>query len=185
MLTRKALLALAAITTLTLTACGGGTEATHAPATQPRTTSTPTEAPDNGPVVDRITGALGKLEAPWGNVEYKGENEEAVATDVWRLDINNRNGSILVFLTEDARKDWEQSAIWLDAITVAYDNVGISLNSKLGREDSLELAPKLAEELDGRVTTGDSDMFRDEDEWATDPDEEQSSDNGPQPTPAP
>lgn len=172
---RITIAALAAITTLTLTACGGNDE-TPDSGTTTAVASTAAESSDNGPVVDRITDALDKLEAPWGNVKYKGENEEAVATDVWNLDINNRNGSILVFLTEDDRKDWEQSAIWLDAITVAYDNVGISLNSKLGREDSLKLAPKLADELGGRVTTGDSDMFRDEDEWATHPDD------GPRPT---
>ncbi|OLT55826.1 hypothetical protein BJF89_13650 [Corynebacterium sp. CNJ-954] len=167
---------LAAITTLTLAACGASDETADS-ATQAPATSTTAEEEDNGPVVDRITGALDKLDAPWGNVEYKGENEEAVATDVWDLDINERDSSILVFLDEDARKEWEQSVIWLDGISVAYDNVGISLNSGLGKNDSLELAPKLAEELDGRVTTGDTDMFRD------DADEESEPDESPNPPP--
>ncbi|WP_312980941.1 hypothetical protein [Corynebacterium sp.] len=169
--------AIAAATTLTLAACGGGVEAADS-TTQPQATSTTTEASDNGPIVDHITRALDKLDAPWGNVKYKGENEEAVATDVWDLDINERDSSILVFRDEAARKDWEQAVLWADGVSVAYDNVGISLNSKLGLEDSLDLAPKLAEELVGRVTTGDSDMFRDEDEWATEPSD------GPNPTPA-
>lgn len=173
---RITIAAIAAITTLTLTACGGSGEADDS-TTQPPATSTTSESSDNGPVVDRITAALDKLETPWGNVQYKGENEEAVATDVWGLDINERDSSILVFRDEDARKDWEQAVLWADGVSVAYDNVGISLNSKLGLEDSLALAPKLAEELGGRVTTGDSDMFRDEDDWATEPAD------GPDPTP--
>lgn len=163
---RIAIAALAAITTLTIAACGGNDDATSSSTTPASPTSTTAESADNGPVVDRITGALDKLDAPWGNVQYKGENEEAVATDVWHLDINNRSASILVFRDEEARKDWELAVLWVDGVSVAYDNVGISLNSKLGLEDSLELAPKLAEELDGRVTTGDTDLFRDEDEWA-------------------
>lgn len=178
---RITIAAIAAITTLTLTACGGSDDATSSSTTPASSTSATAETSDNGPVVDHITGALDKLNAPWGNVQYKGENEEAIATDVWDLNINKRDSSILVFLDEDARKEWEQSVIWLDGISVAYDNVGISLNSGLGKNDSLELAPKLAEELGGRVTTGGSDMFRDEDEWAT----ETSGEPAPTTVPAP
>lgn len=175
---RITIAALAAITTLTLTACGEGNDSADSSAARPPTTSTTTESEDNGPVVDRITGALDKLNAPWGNVKYKGENEEAVATDVWDLDINERGSSILVFRDEAARKDWEQAVLWADGVSVAYDNVGISLNSKLGLEDSLELAPKLAKELDGRVTTGDTDLFRDDEGEVSEPG------GSPQPTPA-
>lgn len=169
---RKALTATVAAATLALAACASNdTEADTNNGTTPETTTTTAQDSDHGPIVDRITTALDKLNAPWDNITYKGENEEAVSTDVWELDINNRGSYIHVFLDEDARKDWEQSAIWLDGITVAYDNVGISLNSGLGKHDSLALAPKLADELGGRVTTGDTDMFRDEDEWGAHPDD--------------
>ena len=173
---RITIAAVAAITALALAACGGDDEATGS-ASQTPTSATAVES-ENHPVVDHITRALDKLDAPWGNVKYKGENEEAVSTDMWELDINNRGSYIHVFLDEDARKDWEQSAIWLDGITVAYDNVGISLNSGLDKHDSLALAPKLAEELGGRVTTGDTDLFRD------DEDEESEPSGAPRPTPA-
>ena len=177
---RITIAAVAAITTLTLTACGGDDEATGSSTAQHPAASTTSES-QNHPVVDHITRALDKLDAPWGNVKYKGENEEAVSTDMWELDINNRGSYIHVFLDEDTRKDWEQSAIWLDGITVAYDNVGISLNSGLGKHDSLALAPKLAEELGGRVTTGDTDLFRDDEDWAT----ESADDPDPAPASAP
>ena len=169
---RITIAAVAAITALTLTACGGDDEATGSDAQTP--TSVAAVESENHPVVDHITRALDKLDAPWGNVKYRGENEEAVSTDMWELDINNRGSYIHVFLDEDARKDWEQSVIWLDGISVAYDNIGISLNSGLGKNDSMELAPKLAEELGGRVTTGDTDLFRD--------DEDEPRGGAPQPT---
>ena len=166
---RKALTATAAAATLALAACASNdTEADTNNGTTPETTTTTTQDSDHGPIVDRITTALDKLNAPWDNITYKGENEEAVSTDVWELNINGRGSYIHNFLDEDARKDWEQSVIWLNGISVAYDNVGISLNSKLGKNDSLELAPKLAEELGGRVTTGDTDLFRDDD-WGEEP----------------
>lgn len=170
--TRKTLTAIAAAATLTLAACGANNTETG-PTNQATTETTP-QAETHGPIVDHITAALDKLNAPWGNITYKGENEEAVSTDVWELDINGRESYIHNFLDEDARKDWEQSVIWLDGISVAYDNIGISLNSGLGKNDSLELAPKLAEELGGRVTTGDTDLFRD--------DEEEPRGGAPQPT---
>ena len=169
---RITIAAIAATATLTLAACGTNNTETG-PTNQP-TTETTQQAETHGPIVDHITAALDKLNAPWDNITYKGENEEAVSTDMWELDINGRGSYIHNFLDEDARKDWEQSVIWLDGISVAYDNIGISLNSGLGKNDSMELAPKLAEELGGRVTTGDTDLFRD--------DEEEPRDGAPQPT---
>lgn len=162
-------LAVSVITAIALAACSTDTEADTNNGTATQATSTTEQAQDHGPVVDHITGTLDKLDAPWANITYKGENEAAVATDVWDIDINDRDASILIFRDEDARKDWETNVIWADGVAVTYDNVGISLNSKLGLEDSLALAPKLAEELGGRVTTGDTDLFRDEDDDAPTP----------------
>ena len=64
---RITIAAIAAITTLTLTACGGN-DKTPASATNATDTSTAAESSDNGPVIDRITAALDKLNVEWDSL---------------------------------------------------------------------------------------------------------------------
>lgn len=175
---RIAIAAVAAITTLTLTACGGNDET---PDSATKTTDTPTaaESSDNGPVVDRITDALDKLGVEWGSLTDPTYNA-AANSDVRDLNIGGYDAGIHEFRTEESAKAWSDASDTLGGIHVAFANSAVSLNSKGGREASEELAPRLAEELGGEAHVADDPMAAFDDLTS----ELNVPSDGPQPTPA-
>lgn len=153
---RIAIAAIAAITTLALTACGGN-DKTPASATNATDTSTTVESSDNGPVVDRITDALDKLDVEWDSLTGPRYNA-AANSDVRDLNIGGYDAGIHEFRTEESAKDWSDTSDMLGGIHVAFANSAVSLNSKDGREASEKLAPRLAEELGGEAHVADDPM---------------------------
>lgn len=146
----------AAITTLALTACGGD-DKTPDSATNATGTSTAAESSDNGPIVDRITDALDKLDVEWDSLTGTTYNA-AANSDVRDINIGGYSAVIHEFRTEESAKFWSDASDTLGGIHVAFANSAVSLNSKDGRESSENLAPRLAEELDGEAHVADDPM---------------------------
>lgn len=176
---RITIAAIAAITTLTLTACGGSDDSTGSSTAQHPAASTTSESSDNGPVVDRITAALDKLNVEWDSLTGPRYNA-AANSDVRDLNIGGHDAGIHEFRTEESAKDWSDTSDMLGGIHVAFDNSAVSLNSKDGREASEELAPRLAEELGGEAHVADDPMAAFDDLTS----ELNVPSDGPQPTPA-
>ena len=153
---RITIAAAAAITTLALTACGGN-DKTPDSATNATGTSTAAESSDNGPIVDRITDALDKLDVEWDSLTGTTYNA-AANSDVRDINIGGYSAVIHEFRTEESAKFWSDASDTLGGIHVAFANSAVSLNSKDGRESSENLAPRLAEELDGEAHVADDPM---------------------------
>lgn len=154
---RITIAAVAAITTLTLTACGGDDEATGSSAAQHQAASTTSESSDNGPIVDRITAALDKLDVEWDSLADPTYNA-AANSDVRDINIGGYDAKIHEFRTEEPAKAWSDASDTLGGIHVAFANSAVSLNSEEGREASEKLAPRLAEELGGEAHVADDPM---------------------------
>ena len=153
---RITIAAIAAITTLTLTACGGNDETSDSGT---NTTDTPAaaESSGNSPVVDRITGALDKLDVEWDRLTDPTYNA-AANSDVRDINIGGHDAAIHQFRTEESAKSWSDTSDTLGGIHVAFANSAVSLNSEEGREASERLAPRLAEELGGEAHVADDPM---------------------------
>ena len=149
---RITIAAIAAITTLTLTACGGNDET---PDNATNTTDTPTaaESSSNGPVA-RVTAALDNMDVEWDSLTDPTYNA-AANSDVRDINIGGHDAKIHQFRTEESAKAWSDASDTLGGIHVAFDNSAVSLNSEEGREASEELAPRLAEELGGEAHVAD------------------------------
>ena len=176
---RITIAAIAAITTLTLTACGGDDEATGSSTAQHPAASTTSESSDNGPIVDRITDALDKLDVEWDSLADPTYNA-AANSDVRDINIGGYSAVIHEFRAEESAKSWSDASDTLGGIHVAFANSAVSLNSEDGREASEKLAPRLAEELGGEAHVADDPMAA-LDDLAS---ELNVPSDGPQPTPA-
>ena len=174
---RITIAAVAAITTLTLTACGGNDE-TPDNATNTTDTTTAAESSNNGPVA-RATAALDKLNVEWDSLTDTTYNA-AANSDVRNINIGGYNAKIHEFRTEESAKAWSDASDSLGGIHVAFDNSAVSLNSEEGREASEKLAPRLAEELGGEAHVADDPMAAFDDLAS----ELNTPSDGPQPTPA-
>ena len=175
---RITIAAVAAITTLALTACGGNDDAPDS-ATNTTDTSAAAESSDNGPVVDRITDALDKLDVEWDSLTDPTYNA-AANSDTRDINIGGHSAVIHEFRTEESAKFWSDASDTLGGIHVAFANSAVSLNSKDGRESSEKLAPRLAEELGGEAHVADDPMAALDDLSS----ELNVPSDGPQPTPA-
>lgn len=175
---RITIAAVAAITTLALTACGGD-DKTPDSATNTTGTSAAAESSDNGPIVDRITDALDKLDVEWDSLADPTYNA-AANSDVRDINIGGYSAGIHEFRTEESAKAWSDASDTLGGIHVAFANSAVSLNSKGGREASEELAPRLAEELGGEAHVADDPMAAFDDLTS----ELNVPSDGPRPTPA-
>lgn len=175
---RLTIAALAAITALTLTACGGSGEADDS-TTQHPAASTTSESSDDSPIVDRITDALDKLDVEWDSLTGPTYNA-AANSDVRDINIGGYSAGIHEFRTEESAKAWSDASDTLGGIHVAFASSAVSLNSKDGREESEKLAPRLAEELGGEAHVADDPMAA-LDDLAS---ELNVPSDGPQPTPS-
>ena len=175
---RITIAAVAAITTLALTACGGD-DKTPDSATNTTGTSAAAESSDNGPVVDRITDALDKLDVEWDSLADPTYNA-AANSDVRDINIGGYSAVIHEFRTEESAKSWSDASDTLGGIHVAFANSAVSLNSEEGREASEKLAPRLAGELGGEAHVADDPMAALDDLTS----ELNVPSNGPRPTPA-
>ena len=175
---RITIAAVAAITALALTACGGDDKTTDS-ATNTTGTSAAAESSDNGPIVDRITDALDKLDVEWDSLADPTYNA-AANSDVRDINIGGYSAVIHEFRTEESAKSWSDASDTLGGIHVAFANSAVSLSSEDGREASEKLAPRLAEELGGEAHVADDPMAALDDLTS----ELNVPSNGPQPTPA-
>lgn len=152
------------------------THAESTPTTQAESTPDTSTDLSAHPEVEKVTNALTNIGAEWTPPTSEGDNPLILATDTYDLTINGYDAGVNIFLNEEALTEWLDTVAMFDGIAVTYGNVAVSLNSGLGRADSLELAPKLAAELGGIVTGGEADETETESATVTTDDEPQNSD---------
>lgn len=150
---RRSLATLGAAFVLALAACGNddGSNAAPTPSTStPPTTSQQETLPEP---VTTVLEALDTLEA-----EYTEPSETdpgaSGAEQVYDLEIVGYDAGINLFATTEALDEWQSASDDLGGVSVTFDTTAVSLNSDEGKDASLALAPRLAEELGGVAHTG-------------------------------
>lgn len=67
------------------------------------------------------------------------------------LTVNGFDSGIQVFANEEAQTAWVEASDSFGGVCVVIDGAALSLNSSEGIEDSVEIAPKIADEVDGEA----------------------------------
>ena len=155
----KRLLAMAALA-LSLSACSsGGTDAgatkteTPEPTTSAAAPSAPeTTAPavsDNLKLVKTFVDGLDNLGIEHG--EPKRTEAALLSRASYDMTVNGFDAAVNVFVDEESQAAWIKVSDSLGGICVVIDGAALSLNSSEGVADSAEIAPKIAEEVDGEA----------------------------------
>ncbi len=143
--------ALALATALALAACGNDDDATDAaPAITTGQVPDSAEQPvsDIQASVDTFIGALDDLgiehsEPVRGVVELSGAKAR------FDLTVNGYDTGINVFPDAETMETWQEASDSLGGIHVAKDLAVLTLNTSEGVADSAEIAPRIAEHIDG------------------------------------
>lgn len=146
-MTRKTIsITSALLLTLTIAGCGDKAGQTNSTESSTQVATTQKQAlPAN---IQKVIDALDKLKISHSD-PMKGQPNLSEATEVWDLKINNYDAGISSFQNPEGLNLWQEASDNLGGISVTFDNTAISLNSDEGRQDSVEIAPKLAKELNG------------------------------------
>lgn len=146
---RKAL-TIPAVILLTFPIAGCGDKADPSAQTTTSSQAATTQEQALPSSIERVVEALDKL-----SIEHtpptKGQTNLSEATEVYDLKINSHDAGISIFPNAEGLNLWQEASDNLGGISVTFDNTAISLNSDEGRQDSTEIAPKLAKELNGTV----------------------------------
>jgi hypothetical protein len=164
---KKPILAMAAIS-LILSACSSGTNegavvseppaAVTASATAPATpeATTPaapeTSAPAlsaNAQLVATFVDALDALGIE--HSEPKRTEAAVLSKASYDLTVNGYDSGVQVFANEEAQTAWVEASDSFGGVCVVIDGAALSLNSSEGIEDSVEIAPKIADEVGGEA----------------------------------
>lgn len=144
---RKAL-AIPAALLLTFSTAACGDKASQSDPTGSSTQATTTQEQALPANVQRVIDALDKL-----SIEHtpptKGQTNLSEATEVYDLKVNNFDAGINTFPDAEGLNSWQEASDNLGGISVTFDTTAVSLNSGEGKQNSLEIAPKLAKELNG------------------------------------
>lgn len=73
------------------------------------------------------------------------------AKEVYSITINGHDAGINVYPDTSTRDAWLKTSDSMGGVSVAYGNSAISFNSSDGIQDSIQIAPKLAEKLGGEA----------------------------------
>lgn len=154
----RTLLALAALV-LSLSACSSGTDGGATPITtpSPATTAAATESPAtatptlsaNQQLVNTFVDALDTLGIK--HSEPKRTEAGILSKASYDLTVNGFDASIQIFATDETQDAWVQASDSLGGVCVVIDGAALSLNSSEGIADSVKIAPKIAEEVDGEA----------------------------------
>lgn len=169
---KKPLLAVAAIT-LSLSACSSGTGEGAAGAVTPDAVTTSAAA---AVTPDAVATSAAASETPATTAPALSENEQLVKTFVDALDtleiersepkrteagllskasyditVNGFDAGIQIFAIEETQTAWVEASDSLGGVCVVIDGAALSLNSSDGIADSVEIAPKIAEEVGGEA----------------------------------
>ncbi len=125
--------------------------ATTAPAEPPA----PTDAPASAEPVSEIEAAVQDVMAALDRLGI--EHSDPVRADVggsgakarFDLTVNGFDAGINIFADEQGRAAWSEMSDAYGGIHVAYGSTALSLNSSEGIANSAEIAPQIAEEIDG------------------------------------
>lgn len=81
----------------------------------------------------------------------RASSELSGAKEHYDITINNTDAGINVFPDEETRNTWLELSDSFGGVAVVYGNSVISLNSDDGIQDSIQIAPKLADKLGGEA----------------------------------
>lgn len=153
-MTRKTSLAAATVlaAALSLTACGNddaeANDAT-APAAETQDDSQEQPASDIQASVDKVVTALDDLGIEHTDPQRKEVGSLSGSKASFDIDINGQDAGILVFPDAEAQSRWQENSDMLGGVHVAFDNAALSLNSKDGINNSVEIAPQIADKVGG------------------------------------
>lgn len=104
--------------------------------------------------VSLVLGALGQIDAEYSEPDEEDPGELSGAQRTFSLDIVGHSAGINLFAEPEEMASWQEVSDGLGGVSVTFGTTAVSLNSEEGREDSLALAPRLAEALGGEAHTG-------------------------------
>lgn len=170
---RRCLAAIGAAFVLVLAACGEDNPK-DAPASSETSVAPPTTSGQEAfpEAVTTVLDALENLATEHTDPEESDPGMSG-AQETYDLDIGGFSAGINLFDNTDDLDTWVSASNDFDGIAVTVDTTAVSLNSDEGRDESITLAPRLAEELGGVAHTGEeSDDMASNEQAAVPADEE-------------
>ena len=146
----KKLLVIAAIT-LSLTACSSGTDdvASETKAPEVTTSAAAPALSENEQLVKTFVDAMDALGIEHG--EHERTEAAALSKASYDITVNGFDASIQIFSNDETQTAWVEASDSFGGVCVVIDGASLSLNSSEGIADSAEIAPKIAEKVDGEA----------------------------------